>query len=235
MKLAQSVRAGAWLLVGLNLLMALGSVWVFMRMAPAIEVIIDRNDRSIYAGEVMLASLAMMTEDTSKNESLKESFMNAMKRAQNNITEESEPAVLALINQNFLTAFQGDIGARESTVSAITRLGEINRDAMILADKQARQFGYAGAWVVVFMAVSVFFAGILFIRSLRRNLVKPLEEMHAVVSAHRNGDTMRRCVGADLPKDIKAVFDELNEFLDNNQAQILTTKNMSGTERLVDV
>ena len=36
MRLAQSVRLGAWLLIGLNLLMALGAIGILMRMAPAI-------------------------------------------------------------------------------------------------------------------------------------------------------------------------------------------------------
>jgi len=43
MKLAQSVKIGAWLLIVLNLLMAFGSIWKIMRMAPAIKVIIAQN------------------------------------------------------------------------------------------------------------------------------------------------------------------------------------------------
>ena len=35
MEHAQSVRLGAWLLILLNLLMALGAIWVLMRMTPA--------------------------------------------------------------------------------------------------------------------------------------------------------------------------------------------------------
>ena len=49
MRLAQAVRVGAWILVGLNLLMAVGAIGIFNRMAPAIAVIIERNERSINA------------------------------------------------------------------------------------------------------------------------------------------------------------------------------------------
>ena len=58
MRLAQAVRVGAWVLMGLNLLMAVGAIALFNRMAPAIAVIIERNERSIGACVDMLASLA---------------------------------------------------------------------------------------------------------------------------------------------------------------------------------
>jgi hypothetical protein len=51
-------------------------------------------------------------------------------------------------------------------------------------------------------------------RALKRNLVKPLEEISSVISANRQGDTMRRCSGADMSKDIKTIFDGMNELLD---------------------
>jgi hypothetical protein len=218
MKIAQSVRIGLWLLIGLNLFMALGSIWIFMRMAPAIEVIIDRNERSLQACEEMLASLAMITEDRAENEVLKITFVNALKRAQNNITENEEPVALESIRVGYSDSFIGNITARQNTVSAIILLGKINREAMIKADLRAKQFGYAGAWGIVFMAVGVFFAGMLFKRSLSKSLIKPLEEIHAVISAHRDGDTIRRCTGSNLPRDIKIVLNGLNEFLDKENS-----------------
>ena len=224
MRLAQSIRIGVWLLIGLNLLMALGSIWIFMRMAPAIEVIIYRNERSLQACEDMLASLAMITDEPAANEALKAAFMDAFKRAQNNITEKEEPAALKSIGADFDAAFLGNMTSRRKTVSAIILLGKINRESMIIADQRARQFGHAGAWGVVFMAVGVFFAGMLFKRTLFRSLVRPLEEIHTVIFAHRNGDVMRRCTGAELPKDVKTVFNDINEFLDKCQSQFLSTK-----------
>lgn len=214
MRIAQSIRIGVWLLIGLNLFMALGSIWIFMRMAPAIEVIIDRNERSLQACEEMLASLAMITGDPDADQALKSRFATALKRAQDNITETKEPVALKSINDDFSDAFTGKITAQQNTISAILFLGKINREAMILADLRAKQFGYAGAWGIVFMAVCVFFAGMVFKRSLSKSLIKPLEEIHAVISAHRNGDTIRRCTGSDLPRDVKTVFNGLNDYFD---------------------
>ena len=59
MRLAQAVRVGAWFLVGINLLMAVGTIAIFSRMAPAIAIIIERNDRTLEACEDMLAIMAV--------------------------------------------------------------------------------------------------------------------------------------------------------------------------------
>ena len=218
MKLARSLKMGAWLLVGLNLLMALGSIWVFMRMTPAIEVIIARNERSLQASEDMLLVLATGDRDKSAAQYL---FNAALLRAQENITEPQEAEWVGTITINFSAAIYGDQSARASVLSALVHLAQINREAMVSADKRAKQYGYAGAWGVVFMALAVFAAALLFMRSMRNNLIEPLEQINDVVSAHLEGDTIRRCATGNTYRDIKNVYEGLNELLDNNQTHAL--------------
>jgi hypothetical protein len=103
-------------------------------------------------------------------------------------------------------------------VAETQQLDRINREAMVRADRKAQQLGRAGAWGVVFMALAVFLAGVLFIRSLTARVVRPLEEIHAVMTAHRSGETLRRCSGADLSRDVAAVFTGINELLDQCHA-----------------
>lgn len=229
MRLAQAVRVGAWLLVGLNLLMALGAIWILMRMAPAMAGIIERNDRSLYACEEMLAALALAGDDpASGEEQHRARFQAALKRAEENVTEKGETAVLKTIAAGSPAAFAGDLGARRQAVAAIVRLGDINREAMTRADKHFRQFAEAGIWGVVFMAIAVFIVGLLFIRSLLGRVVRPVEELHAVIAAFRKGDTLRRCSGADMPQEVRAVFHGINEILDQGQARELLKKDFSG-------
>lgn len=219
MRISKAVIIGAWLLISLNLLMALGSIWIFMRMTPAIKDIIEQNEHSLQACEEMLASLAILDGDTKANQKLIVNFKEALSRADNNITEAEEPAAIEIIRSHFKAAFEKDIKAKDNTVAAIMLLGKINREAMIDADKRARQFGSAGAWGVVFMASTLFFAGMLFKRNLMINLLNPVEEINAVITAYRNGDTMRRCSGADLPADFVSIFYGINEVLDQCQSQ----------------
>ena len=216
MKLAQSVRLGAWFLIALNLVMAFGSIWVFMRMAPAIEIIIEQNESSLYACEEMLSNLALI--DKSKNDELLQSeFLKALQRAKNNITEKEEPIAIEAISLNYMKAFEGNMEGKKNTVAAIQHLSQINRTAMVTTDRKARQFGNAGAWGIVFMASAVFMVGLLFIRGMKRSLVKPLEEIRSVIQAVKTGDNMRRCTGPDAPQDIRSIFGGLNDILDQKR------------------
>jgi hypothetical protein len=224
MKLVQNVRLGAWILVALNLIMAFGSIWVFMRMAPAIEIIIEQNERSLHACEEMLSSLAMVNQSEIDVKQFRSAFLKALERAKNNITEKEEPVAIEEISKNYVLAFEGSIEGKKKTLSAIQHLSEINSSAMVKEDQKARQFGNAGAWGIVFMASAVFMVGMLFMRSLKRNLVNPLEEIHSVIQAIRNGDNMRRCTGPDMHKDIKTIFSGINDLLDKNTSHFLSSK-----------
>lgn len=205
------------MLVGLNLLMALGSISVFVRMTPAIEVIIDRNERSLQASEDMLLVLA--TADTDKMRA-QQQFSAALLRAQENITEPQEAARIAAISSGYNAAIHSDQAARARVLSNLVGLAQINREAMVRADKRAKQYGYAGAWGVVFMALGVFCAGLIFMRSMRNNLILPLQHIHAVIGAQLAGDSIRRCDGNHSQRDIKTVYEGLNELLDRNQSHV---------------
>lgn len=217
MKIAQSVRFGIWLLIGLNLLMALGCIWIFVRMTPAIEVIIEQNARSLEACEEMLASLTLSGQDPTGELELRKTFVTALERAQKNITEPEEPLALDTIRSRYEKAFSGAKSARMETVAAITELARINREAMISADSRAKQFGNAGAWGVVFMSVVVFLAELIFKKTLFKNLIEPLEEINQVISAYRDGDGFRRCTGPDLSVEMRHLYDSINTLVENER------------------
>ena len=227
MRLAQAVRVGSWVMIGLNLLMATATIAIFTRMAPAITVIIDRNDRTLQACEDMLAILAMVDAQGQLTRPDQQTFRAALQRAKENITEAQEPEALARIETRLSLLFAGDANARRQTVEAILRLAQINRDAMTLADRHAHHLGRNGAWGVVFMALATFLAGLIFLRSLTRRVITPLEEIHTVMNAQRNGDTMRRCTGVELAQDVAAVFTGINEMLDRQHTSTLLDDEIS--------
>lgn len=224
MKLAQSVRLGAWSLISLNLVIAFASIWVFMRMAPAIEIIIERNEKSLHSCEEMLSSLALAHQSKKDVTQLRVSFTNALERAKTNITEKDEPTAIKAISENYVLAFAGSWEGKEKTVAAIQHLSQINRAAMVKADQKAKQFSNAGAWGIVFMASILFMFCMLFIRGLKRNLVKPLEEIHSVIQAMKTGDGLRRCTEADVPQDIRYIFSGINGLLDQNISYAVSNK-----------
>jgi hypothetical protein len=81
------------------------------------------------------------------------------------------------------------------------------------------------------MAITVFGVGLLFTRSLLQRVVKPMVELHAVISAYRKGETRRRCSGVDMPQEVRSVFHGINEILDQGQAQDLLKRDFSGNWR----
>lgn len=210
MKSGQSVRLGAWLLIALNLLMAYGCVWIFMRMAPVIGESNYRNLRSLAACEDMLIALSHQSEDEKKV-----AFLQAFQRARSNITEAAEPSALELIQKNVDAAFDGDVKAREEVIAGIIALSCANRMAMEEAAHHGSQLGYGGAWGVVFMALWLCIAGFIFKRRLINGLVAPLEEIDDVLRVRRGGDLMRRCSGVDLSKDVERIFSGINDELDH--------------------
>ncbi|MFH2092391.1 MAG: hypothetical protein ABIJ31_08505 [Pseudomonadota bacterium] len=224
MILAQNIRLGAWFLIALNLIMAFGSIWIFMRMAPAIETIIVQNERSLHACEQMLSNMALADQSANDVEPFKSEFLQALQRAENNITEKEEPIAIQAISQNYILAFDENLAAKKKTVAAIQHLSQINRVAMVKADQKARQFGNAGAWGIVFMASAVFMVGMLFIRGMKRGLVKPLEEIHSVIQAVKAKDHMRRCTGPDAPQDIRSIYSGFNDILDQITSNALHDK-----------
>ena len=215
MRLAQAIQFGGWLIIAINLLMALGCIGIFMRMAPAVDEINLRNYRSLEACEVMLDVLA--ESDGTVDAAQLERFRDALNLARENVTEAGEGEAIRRVSQYYPGALLREKAARVETLTAIRDLSTHNREAMATAAAAVRQLGMAGAWGVVFMALLVLLAGLLFKRRLTRNLVVPLEEIKTVIAANRAGDLRRRCSGADLPRDVEAVFNEVNELLDRSE------------------
>jgi hypothetical protein len=214
-KLAQSVRTGAWLLIGLNLLMALGSIWIFDQMAPNIERIIAQNGRSLQACDTMLSALAHFLATPDQKDACKSHFEEGLQIAKSNLTETGEETIIAAIENHYLKAFESNPSSVADTLEAIKNLRTLNWNATLRADQNAKKFGKTGAWAVVFMAVLVFWAGVLFKQFIFRTLVTPMEEIHSVMTERRRGDRYRRCSGRTLPQEIQSLYRQVNDLLDS--------------------
>lgn len=221
---SQAVKFGAWAVILLNLLMAFGSIWIFMRMAPAIEVIIARNVLSLEASEEMLAILGLAGEGAA-DASARQAFQAALERAEKNITEQEETELLARITKFHQPALAGERAAKRKTVEAIAELGRSNRSAMHRADLRAQELGLGGAWAVVFMASAAFLVNMLFLRGLKKNLLLPLEEINLAVTAFSRGDSMRRCSYKGASKPMQALLLHINELMDGHRFNALNAYN----------
>ncbi len=215
MQTAERTKIGLNIILLLNLLMAFVTIWVLLRMTPAIKDILQRNDRSLQASEEMLSFVGLYdVENVSFGKELEQQFRNSLLRAKNNITERQEKIVLDMISGNYVRTFNGDKDAKQMIISLIMELTRINRAASFKAEAKARQLGIAGAWVVTFFAIGIFTIGLIFKRKLQQNLITPFQEILRVISENKKGDLMRRCTGAHLSKETKKYYSEINELLD---------------------
>jgi len=212
MSIARALRFGIWVIIGLNLLLAAGAIGVFVRMSPAIKNIIERNEVSLNACSRMLASLALAADD--QQAPIRTQFDDALTQAKGAITEPGEVEILAIIEAHADAAVADAADSRRIAVGAISELASINSEAMRQADRQARRLGRAGAWGVVFMALGVFAASMVVRRLVFRRIVEPFEEIHAVITANREGQAHRRCTNYGAPREVRDVFEGINQILD---------------------
>ncbi len=218
MKTLLSIRLGIMIILTLILVMAFSSIYVFTRMSPAIEIIIQQNERSLFACEEML--FAMLYNDltvTSGNRNASVfRFEQALNSAINNITEAEEPEVLDVIQKSYKSALAGDAQSRIQLMEGIASLSAINRAAMIQADVRARRLGTAGAWSVVFITLFVVISTLIFRNNLFSRLIIPFNELKESIEAFLQGDIYRRCNSRGHPKDIQQLFSNVNELLDKS-------------------
>ncbi len=218
MVIAQTVRIRMSFLIFLNLLMGIACIWALSRMAPAVQNIIHKNERSLDICEKMFVVLIKLTNNKDESHNKIFDFEKLLELASNNITEENEEELIDQIKVYYKYALNGDIEALEKTVEKISSLSEINRKAINTADKVSKKFAVAGSWFVVFWAAGMFFLGMYYKRILLKDIIHPYEEINAVLNANLTGDKFRRCSGHEAVDEINGIYSKINMILDKKSA-----------------
>jgi PAS domain-containing protein len=180
----------AWAaLVAVQVLTLIGAVGLLARMTPAVDRIMEDNERSIAAVESMLADLGQSQQDPGALPR----FEAALADARANVTEDDEPAQLDRIDAGYQAAFTGDPTARERVTVALLELAAINRRAMEAAIERASAVGRTGAWAAAVLGLLSLVAAIGMARRLERRVIAPVEATAAAVKAIEDGDRHRHC------------------------------------------
>ncbi|MCA8943248.1 MAG: hypothetical protein KDB80_11865 [Planctomycetes bacterium] len=199
--------------VAMNLLLVFAAIGLFVRMGPAIEGILLRNDATIVAAEDVLEVLARTS--TSTVDTLdRERIAAALTRASNNITESGEAPVIVSIEANVEPALEGDAEARTALVSDLRSLIAINRNAMRAVDEEAQRLGSAGAWAAAFVGFVSLGLCLLLGRNLGNRIVRPILELRQVLAAAHGGDRFRRCAIQRAPAELCESLAGVNQLLD---------------------
>lgn len=246
MTLRTRLLLGYGYLVVLILAVAGTSAVAFLHLSSGIDVVLDENFRSIRASMEMIESLerqdsetlaALLEGDVDRDAlgRLETSFEEAFRVARGNVTEPEEPLILERIERDlatFIAARNALIEERpEAPLAAYNRrvfplfsriksevlhLLEINQEAMVQADREARQTAHqAGAVLGVLVAVGLV-SFILLARVMQRTILGRIDELKRGVEAIATRDPRRRLreEGAD---ELTVVARRINELLDRHQ------------------
>lgn len=243
MRLRTRLLLGYGYLVLLVLLVAGVSTVGFFELSKTIHTVLDENFASVRASIDMLHSLERQHSDTMKRLSDDpgsspapdgRNFEVALDKASQNISLPEEKKVVADIRHSYeqlvtrrktffgrpnpsLTAYDADVyPAFIETKSKVVRLLELNYNAMLAADADARdvasRFGFWIGIVVVIALVSV----LLLARSLQDHLIRRLSAMSNTVTAVASGDMKRRFTEAH-DDELGRIAALLNETLDREE------------------
>lgn len=212
MQFRQAIRFEISILIIFHLLMALAGIWIFSRMAPVVDKINAQSLQSLQECDRMLSILAELPD-----KSAAQRFELALSAIPRDIAGNEESLAFQQIWSNYEAALQGDTEARKVTLEAINTLAKANRLAIQNTAQEARQEIAAGSWSAVFMAIIYLITLLIIMRRIIRTIIHPLEEIDAVIDAHKKGDRLRRCTGAYLPPNWEKIYSWVNELIDHEK------------------
>lgn len=213
MELRRELLLTIGVLVLLNLLLAFGSIGLFVRMGPAIERILQENVYSIVATEEMLTVLAEFGGEPLPK-GARALLRESLQKARQNVTENEEEEVLESIERHLFAAMDGDSQARKTVIGELAQLIRINRDAMRRVDEKARRLGSAGAWAAVFIGFLSFVLSLFVVVRFQTRFVRPLVNLYEVLISVHQGNRLRRCHVGEAPREVVQVVHSVNELLD---------------------
>jgi methyl-accepting chemotaxis protein len=214
MQLRTELAATILSFLALVLLLAFTAIGLLVRMGPAIEDILRRNDVTIVAAEEVLGILAAHPGQALE-EPERAKVEAAIQRMRDNLTEPGEEKVVAAIGQRLQDAAASTDGtARIALVDELGALLAINRAAMRRADADAQRLGLAGAWAAAFVGIAALVLGLYLTRSLGRRVVRPIRELQDVLQAAHQDDHFRRCVVGHAAPELRRVLEHVNLLLD---------------------
>ncbi|MCB9550242.1 MAG: hypothetical protein H6706_30975 [Myxococcales bacterium] len=206
MQLRREASVGIVAILVLQVLLALLAITLLTRMGPAIGWILQENVYSAEAVEAMLAELAAGQDEAA--------FDEGLARAQANVTEAEEPAVLVRIAAQRTAALAGPGPARAAVVRDLREIGAINRASMVRANGRAGRLGLGGAWAAALLGALAVGLGVLVYRRLSLRLEIPIQDVRLTLERLRAGNPQARCALLESPAELRQIAKDLNWLAD---------------------
>lgn len=246
MNLRTRLLFGYWYLVGLLVIAAATATFGFLHLSAGIESVLQENFKSIRAcmrmveslerqDSVTLASLVGGEVSSAELTAFDTEFLGALGEAEGNVTEAEEKPVVQAISEGFasyrsardgLLAVAADRTPTEYNASvlpgfialkrAILELVEINQQAMVEADREARESALNSAiWLGILVGIALL-SLIAMSRALQRHFLSRLVRLERAMIGIAEGEEGRRLreTGRD---ELTVMARQFNRLLDRRQ------------------
>lgn len=216
MELKRSIYWKLFLSATTILIISLGTMGLFLRMTPAIETILQDNVPSIMATHGMFNALSMRHLNPEQE---RERFFTALQLARDAAHRDDEYALINKVRALGEKVFTGEDKYLPSLTVALKELADVNHEAMIKRDNEARRLGNAGAWAVMMMGFFGF-SGTLFAMSrIRQHVLEPIDDTYNALVAFERGETRRRAhLSRSAPYEIAEIIRSANHLMDEIMA-----------------
>ena len=216
-------------IVILNMILAFGVIGLFIRMGPAIELILKDNVYSIVAAEEVLAVFAA-AGDAPVGGAGEARVRDALGRARSNVTEDEERPVLDAIEASLAAALAERGEARRRVIERTGALISVNREAMRRVDEEAQRLGAAGAWAAVLVGFLSLVLSLVVLGRMRARFVLPVLELYEVLTDAK-GEGKRRCRPRQAPVELRRAAEAVNAILDARVAATAAEQTPPGGRR----
>lgn len=218
MRIRDEIRLEVGALLAIQVLTMVAAVALLSRMTPALDQILQDNERSIRAVERMLLALAEPAAAPGQLDLRRVNFERALTEAAGNITEPEERPAIERIFDHKDAALAGDPAALATLRTELWQLSIINRRSMLDASARAKRLGTAGAWAVVFLGLVGVVCSIALLRRARSKLINPVYEIGAVLEACRAGDIHRRFKPVGASTEFHEIAEVVNLLVSERSA-----------------
>lgn len=190
-------------------ILAIAGVKGFLRLAPSIDKINNHNTQSLYVAEKMMSALTVKKDI--------HLFEIALNEGKQNITETGEAEAIKKIENSYKKAFTKNSAKTEETANNIIALSSVNRIAMKNAAIKAQKNSSTGAWAIALCGLITWILGLLLMKALSTNIIKPLKELSDVLMEYSKGNQLRRCPKLAPNQDFQKIYDSINKLLDSQK------------------
>lgn len=200
----------------LNIVIVISAIFLVERIVPAIDEILQENAYTVSAAISMLNAISSVQASTSADEQ-QLMFWNAFEKAKANITLSDEKPVISEIQvkaKEFWQTPTNDVTKTDLSM-LISKLAELNLQAMEKKDQQAQFLGLTGAWALGFLLIISVGIQLLLRMKILDSLIDPIERLYLVLDDFSSGKKMRRfTVQNTMVVDIKKIGTLVNKLLD---------------------